>query len=725
MLQEKEDIFSLKILHKKHIEKLVSYFGLECSFIRTDRMIAALRKHMARNEEAEDLILISLKDLKDFKTRLDHNLKELKKPALKEMVTNYKLPPKVGTYQKCRMMHVLSQHILENYDLTRILKATSESPNEENYFENLDETDRNILKMCEGCGNDWPENTILVHIGHTDCWKAYGLRYEEMLKNAKKSSALKWYQRNKEIVREKQKDWCEKNKQLVTEQKKEWYEKNKESVREQQTEYKQENKLDLIKKKRLYDLIQKLNFHYSHPSVIIKTNDGKITIGKVDRVCRIPLLKSIIQDLQLDKPKLVYSLMKHYHKPFKCVFCPRWFTCLEKEEQHIINDHDDISIYLPNINKRTWNRVMHWLSVEGMSPETVIKDHYDDTIQNLKISDMDFKHTIDVGWESEEECLEMIRAAHYFDIKSLYYCGIKFLIFNMVSRMSHDEIQQTFNVSYFKCDPCGLKLRTWDVFKEHNASKHKNDVVFPCTRCYNTYTRNLYNWNDLQKHYKLYHDYFWTLDVGRYYGSVSKIVNQLDLQSLIIAPKSPLIIKIIDPGNPMELSTGVFLKYYSADYASIKIEAKFPKLDKYRFKVVYSKKEKRHYSTTLIGRKKVMMSSHLGCPQNCRKDGCSQQLIYDLCLYDGLCYDRCDAKILVDTDDEVPIHDSVIEFTQDCIEILARGGFLISHFKIVYSPPKQDIKTFDEILYKHRQDSFKVNLIHLCILILSLNYFYF
>ena len=56
---------------------------------------------------------------------------------------------------------------------------------------------------------------------------------------------------------------------------------------------------------------------------------------------------------------------------------------------------------------------------------------------------------------------------------------------------------------------------------------------------------------------------------------------------------------------------------------------------------MYSKKEKRHYSTTLIGRKKVMMSSHLGCPQNCRKDGCSQQLIYDLCLYDGLCYNRC------------------------------------------------------------------------------------
>ena len=121
------------------------------------------------------------------------------------------------------------------------------------------------------------------------------------------------------------------------------------------------------------------------------------------------------------------------------------------------------------------------------------------------------------------------------------------------------------------------------------------------------------------------------------------------------------------------------------------------------------------------------MTHHYGCPRDRHevRIGCCQKLIFDLGLYDGLSYLKKGAKILVDTDDEVPIHGSVIEFTKDSVpKLWINGCFLIKNFKIVYSPPKQDTKTFDEILYKHRQTSLEVNLLHLHKLILSLNYYY-
>ena len=155
-------------MHTNHLVKLVSYLGIECTSEQPVRLKAAIRKTMNSNQDTKNLVSACLKNLTDFKIRQDHNLKKLKKPDLRDLVEKYELPPKVRTYQKCRMLHAISQHTLKNFDLTKMLTETSESLTDETCSENLDATEYNVLKMCEGCDQEW-RRTGAMDTGHYLC----------------------------------------------------------------------------------------------------------------------------------------------------------------------------------------------------------------------------------------------------------------------------------------------------------------------------------------------------------------------------------------------------------------------------------------------------------------------------------------------------------------------------------------------------------------------------
>ena len=80
--------------------------------------------------------------------------------------------------------------------------------------------------------------------------KEYQRNYKKQNPDSVKKTRKAYYENNKEIYSEKMKDYYDDNKERITQYKKEWYDNNKENVYEYQKQYRNENK-DFIKQRHL------------------------------------------------------------------------------------------------------------------------------------------------------------------------------------------------------------------------------------------------------------------------------------------------------------------------------------------------------------------------------------------------------------------------------------------------------------------------------------------
>ena len=116
-------------------------------------------------------------------------------------------------------------------------------------------------KVCIKCGEN--KNVSDFYVGKNQC------------KECKKRCVKKYYEENKEKIRESQKKYREENKEKLKEYKKEYnkkyYKDNKEKIRESQKKYREENKENIIERNIKYRKKRKKNDPLYKLTVNIRT----------------------------------------------------------------------------------------------------------------------------------------------------------------------------------------------------------------------------------------------------------------------------------------------------------------------------------------------------------------------------------------------------------------------------------------------------------------------
>ena len=113
---------------------------------------------------------------------------------------------------------------------------------------------------------------------------------------------------------------------------------------------------------------------------------------------------------------------------------------------------------------------------------------------------------------NEATLTELLLAANYLKVSSLYNFGIRALVFKLLQRLNSDQIKMAFAITYFDCQPCAKSFYSWKLYKEHYEVSHANFQAKCCGTSFPKYIevkdwdrRYPGYWYSMKEHFANFH----------------------------------------------------------------------------------------------------------------------------------------------------------------------------------------------------------------------------